>query len=240
MRRFRTRVDGDRHQLPALANAGFHVAAPDLRGYGQSELPPEVASYNIMDLVGDMVGLVAALGQNHCIIVGHDWGATVAWGSQRRNFTATQEQPFDAGCASVRAMHPATGRIHICCNRAGACSTTCRPTSRARALAAGSLLPQHRPQLGTASALGRSRHPRGGPVHRRSCRPFNRFTTNKGPLEAMRTSVPNLQRQVLIEGAGHWIQQERPHECQQARRPDPPTRATGSSRTPRRRASLRS
>jgi pimeloyl-ACP methyl ester carboxylesterase len=68
-----------RHQLPALAAAGFHVVAPDMRGYGQTEVPPEIASYTIMHLVGDVTGLVEALGEKQAIIVGHDWGANVAW-----------------------------------------------------------------------------------------------------------------------------------------------------------------
>ena len=68
-----------RHQLPALAAAGFHVVAPDMRGYGQTEAPPEIASYTIMHLVGDVTGLVTMLGEKQAIIVGDDWGATVAW-----------------------------------------------------------------------------------------------------------------------------------------------------------------
>jgi len=68
-----------RHQIPALADAGFHVVAPDLRGYGDSDAPPERESYSIMHLVGDMVGLVYALGEKRATIIGHDWGAGVAW-----------------------------------------------------------------------------------------------------------------------------------------------------------------
>lgn len=68
-----------RHQLAALAGAGFHAVAPDMRGYGQSAAPDDVSRYSIFDLVGDMVGLVAALGERNAIVVGHDWGAPVAW-----------------------------------------------------------------------------------------------------------------------------------------------------------------
>jgi pimeloyl-ACP methyl ester carboxylesterase len=70
-----------RHQIPAIAAAGYHAVAPDLRGYGGTDAPPERDSYTIMDLVGDMVGIVAALGEKQATIVGHDWGATVAWHS---------------------------------------------------------------------------------------------------------------------------------------------------------------
>jgi pimeloyl-ACP methyl ester carboxylesterase len=66
-------------QLPALAASGYRAVAPDMRGYGESEAPAEIAAYTIFHLVGDMVGLVAALGEREAVIVGHDWGANVAW-----------------------------------------------------------------------------------------------------------------------------------------------------------------
>jgi pimeloyl-ACP methyl ester carboxylesterase len=68
-----------RSQIPALAAAGYHAVAPDMRGYGGTDAPPERDSYTIMDLVGDMAGIVTALGESRAAIVGHDWGATVAW-----------------------------------------------------------------------------------------------------------------------------------------------------------------
>ena len=68
-----------RHQLPALAAAGFRAVAPDMRGFGRSDAPADVQAYSIMHLVGDMVGLVQELGESKAVIVGHDWGAPVAW-----------------------------------------------------------------------------------------------------------------------------------------------------------------
>lgn len=68
-----------KHQLSALAAARFRAVAPDMRGYGQSEAPADVHAYSILNLVGDMVALVASLGEREAIIVGHDWGANVAW-----------------------------------------------------------------------------------------------------------------------------------------------------------------
>jgi pimeloyl-ACP methyl ester carboxylesterase len=68
-----------RHQLTALAAAGYHAVAPDMRGYGQTSAPDDIQAYSMFHLVGDMVGLVSALGETECAIVGHDWGAPVAW-----------------------------------------------------------------------------------------------------------------------------------------------------------------
>jgi pimeloyl-ACP methyl ester carboxylesterase len=68
-----------RHQFGPLAEAGFRVVAPDQRGYGRSDHPEDVAAYSILHLVGDVVGLVHALGEERAFVVGHDWGAPVAW-----------------------------------------------------------------------------------------------------------------------------------------------------------------
>ena len=68
-----------RHQIPVLAKAGYHVVAPDQRGYGKSDKPHEIEEYNIFKLTGDIIGLVQALGKKEAIIIGHDWGAPVAW-----------------------------------------------------------------------------------------------------------------------------------------------------------------
>jgi pimeloyl-ACP methyl ester carboxylesterase len=68
-----------RHQIAALAAAGFHAVAPDMRGFGRTDAPADIGAYSIFDTVGDMVALVAALGEQRAAIVGHDWGAPVAW-----------------------------------------------------------------------------------------------------------------------------------------------------------------
>ncbi len=68
-----------RHQLPALSEAGYHAVAPDQRGYGQTDQPQPIEAYHIFHLVGDIVGLVKALGEEKAVIMGHDWGANVAW-----------------------------------------------------------------------------------------------------------------------------------------------------------------
>ena len=68
-----------RHQLPALADAGFHVVAPDMRGFGKTDAPKAVEDYDIRKLTADIAGLLDALGEKSAVVVGHDWGAAVAW-----------------------------------------------------------------------------------------------------------------------------------------------------------------
>ncbi|MEJ2578484.1 MAG: alpha/beta hydrolase [Kineosporiaceae bacterium] len=66
-----------RHQLPALASAGYRVAAMDLRGYGASDKPPR--GYDTLTLTSDVAGVIRGLGESRAVIVGHDWGAWLAW-----------------------------------------------------------------------------------------------------------------------------------------------------------------
>jgi pimeloyl-ACP methyl ester carboxylesterase len=68
-----------RHQLPALANAGFRAIAPDQRGYGLSDVPPDVHDYRIEELIADVHGLLDALELDSATFAGHDWGALVLW-----------------------------------------------------------------------------------------------------------------------------------------------------------------
>jgi pimeloyl-ACP methyl ester carboxylesterase len=68
-----------RHQLVALAEAGYHAVAPDQRGYGDTDRPEAIDQYTLFHLVGDLVGLLDALGAPTAVVAGHDWGAPVAW-----------------------------------------------------------------------------------------------------------------------------------------------------------------
>jgi pimeloyl-ACP methyl ester carboxylesterase len=70
-----------RHQIPALAEAGYRAVAVDVRGYGRSSKPLAVEDYRMVRLVADNVALVRALGEEQAVIVGHDWGAPIAWTS---------------------------------------------------------------------------------------------------------------------------------------------------------------
>ncbi|WP_309224756.1 alpha/beta hydrolase [Mycolicibacterium sp. CBMA 234] len=66
-----------RHQIPALATAGYHVLAPDQRGYGGSSRPAAVEDYDIVNLTGDLAGLLDDVGAERAVFVGHDWGSPV-------------------------------------------------------------------------------------------------------------------------------------------------------------------
>ncbi len=68
-----------RHQIPVLAQAGYHVLAPDQRGYGGSSAPEQVEAYDIHALTGDLVGLLDHVGAKQAVFIGHDWGAMVVW-----------------------------------------------------------------------------------------------------------------------------------------------------------------
>jgi pimeloyl-ACP methyl ester carboxylesterase len=68
-----------RYQLPALADAGFHAVAPDVRGYGQTDAPEPIEGYSMREQCADAVGILDALEEETAVLVGHDWGATNAW-----------------------------------------------------------------------------------------------------------------------------------------------------------------
>ncbi|MEU5882230.1 alpha/beta hydrolase [Spirillospora sp. NPDC047279] len=88
-----------RHQLTALAEAGFHAVAPDQRGYARTGGPEAVDQYSMLHLVGDAVGLLAPLGEERAFVVGHDWGAPVAWA------TAQLRPDLVRGVAALSVPH---------------------------------------------------------------------------------------------------------------------------------------
>lgn len=89
-----------RAQIPALANAGFSVLAPDLRGYNQSDIPPARDAYELPHLVADVEALVRATGESRVCLVGHDWGGVVAWAFARDHPGLLEK------LAIVNAPHP--------------------------------------------------------------------------------------------------------------------------------------
>jgi pimeloyl-ACP methyl ester carboxylesterase len=272
-----------RHQLPAIAAAGYRVVAPDMRGYAQSEVPSEIASYTIMHLVGDVTGLVEALGEKRAIVVGHDWGATVAWNTallrpDMFRAVAALSVPYrprgavpplralrqaglhtyyylyyqDVGVADAeydrdprvtlrstyfslsgdgprggpdpRMLQPGKGALDNLINPAplpswltdadldymvaditrtgfrGGLNWYRNADRNWELLAPWAGAPIQQPALFIA---GSEDHVIKGPL-------------GKEPLETQKTTVPNLRRQMIIEGAGHYIQQERPQAVNEA------------------------
>lgn len=95
-----------RHQLPVVAEAGFRAVALHMRGYGQTSAPMDVERYSISHLIGDVVAVADALSEEPAVVVGHDWGAPVAWYS-----ALTRPDRFRAvACCSVPFL-PATGDL---------------------------------------------------------------------------------------------------------------------------------
>jgi len=267
------------HQLPALAKAGFRVVAPDMRGYGDSDAPEDVQDYSLLHLVGDMVGLMAALDAREAVIVGHDWGATVAWTSamlrpdlfravaalsvpyRRRgpasptkvlraaglqNFYWMYFQPPGVAEAELQRDVPASLRRML------AMTDSVQSGDPDRTLVlpdGGGLLdlmpePVSRPDWLTeadfalmADTFRRTGFTGGLNYYRNMDRNWELLApwqdalirqpalfvagtldstiagpANRQALEALPQTVPGLRRTLMIEGAGHWIQQERPHE----------------------------
>ena len=89
-----------RHQVPVLAGRGYRVITPDLRGFGRSEQPAEVRSYSLRNVVGDITGLLDALGVPAAHVVGHDWGGAVAW------LTAIMRQDRVRTLTAISTPHP--------------------------------------------------------------------------------------------------------------------------------------
>jgi pimeloyl-ACP methyl ester carboxylesterase len=264
-----------RHQLPAVAAAGYRAVAPDMRGFGRTSAPESIEAYSIFHTVGDMVALVAALGETQAIIIGHDWGAPVAWHAALFRpdiFTAVgglsvpppgrgRERPLDAlakngiadfywqyfqtpGVAeaeferdvdfTMRALSFGAGMSLRLKEGFGFLGDPARP----RALPAWVDPRDHAYVVETYRRTGF----RGGlnwyrnidrnweltaPWHAAQIHQPAIFIA--GTKDAVVTSLiggrhvtemervlPDLRRKLLIEGAGHWIQQERPAEVNAA------------------------
>jgi len=272
-----------RHQLPVLAAAGYRAVAPDMRGYGGSDAPEAVDAYSLLHLVGDMAGLVAALGEREAVVVGHDWGAAVAWAcallrpdlfravaamsvphrprgpapplatlraAGLHNFYWLYFQP--PGVAEAEFERDPAASLRRILGAVGASRTgdAGQPLTLPEGGGFLDLMPEPVPrpdwlpeaELAAMADMFRRTGFRGGlnwyrnidrnwelmaPWQGALIRQPALFIAGQsdpviaGPmgrkgLEALPQAVPGLRRTVMIEGAGHWIQQERPDEVNAA------------------------
>ena len=166
-----------RHQVPALVAAGYHVIAPNQRGYGSSSRPTEVTDYDIAHLTGDLVALLDHYGYDDATFVGHDWGAMVVWGltllhPDRVNAVINLSLPYQerGEVPWVELMEAVLGGdfyfVHF--NRAARasptpCSTRTRPSSCATCTGRTSRPPSPQPGMAMIN-LARAETPLGEPV----------------------------------------------------------------------------
>lgn len=271
-----------RHQLAALAAAGYHAVAPDERGYGQTDRPDAAEKYTILHLVGDMVGLLDALGEKQAVIVGHDWGAPVAWNAalmrpDRFRAVAGMSVPYTPrgpeSLLSLMRRFAGEGFYMVAFQQPGLAEATLQQDVRrtVRSLlyaASGDAPPEHRWQPVTpggnflAAAIDPPALPAwlteadvdfytaefertgftGGLNWYRAIdlsweltAPFAGATISQpamfiggredgvlsfpgmaGVVSSLSTTVPGLRQTLLIDGCGHWVQQERPSEVNTA------------------------
>ena len=270
-----------RHQLVALAEAGYHAVAPDQRGYGQTDKPQAIDQYTQLHMVGDIVGLLDALGEETATIVGHDWGAPVAWNSAllrpdrfprvvgmsvpygpRGDFQPTAglkaafgdnffyilyfqepgkaeaELEADVDRTMRGLLYSASGDIERPVE-----AVTPRPAATTKFLD-GMVVPEKLPawltekdvqffvnefkQSGFRGGLNwyrnldRNWELMGAWRNAKVTVPALFITGEKdvvrtfAPEDTIRQNVPNLKDLVLVPGAGHWVQQERPAEVNAA------------------------
>ena len=267
-----------RHQLKAVSEAGFRAVAPDMRGYGGTQSPEPVDQYTLFHLVGDMAELVKALGETKAVIVGHDWGAPVAWHAALWRpdlFTAVCamsvpysppgyidilsaleklgindfylqyfQKPGVAEAELQQDIRSALRRLYF--TASGDMTDTSKGFGR---LPGGTLLgntadTEKLPawmsetdldyyagefaRAGFRGGLSWYRNLRrnwelGGPWRGQPIRQPSlfiagsrdgvlRFPAAKAQLEAYPKTLPGLRGSHILEGAGHWVQQERPAE----------------------------
>ncbi|HWF31162.1 MAG TPA: alpha/beta hydrolase [Solirubrobacteraceae bacterium] len=244
-----------RHQIPALAAAGFRVVAPDMRGFGRSSLPREVESYDVVTLCADMTGLLDQLGEQSAIFVGHDWGANVVWQlalqqPQRVRAVAGLSVPFmpRAPAAPIPIMRRHLGEdFYIVWFQepgvadAALAQDVRRTLTTSRQWTAGWAedggrreLPEWLPEqeldvyveaferTGFTGGLNWYRNidrnwELSEPFAKRRIEQPAMFLTgeldpvrNFMPAEAMNGWVTDLRAEIVVEGAGHWVQQQAP------------------------------
>lgn len=254
-----------RHQIGPLADAGHHVVAPDLRGYGSTTArkrsPERTETFDVEHLTADVVCLLDVLGAERAVLVGHDWGADLAWKTallhpERVRAVAGLSVPFipRSPTPPIDLLRRRLGEdfYMVWFQRRGeadeALARDVRRTLTARELwsrewAQRTDQPERPPWLDEADlahyvrAFARTGFTGGlsyyrnmdrnwellAPYAERRIEPPALFVTGSrdpvatfAPHQAMEGWVTDLRDVVILEGAGHWIQQERPEEVTQA------------------------
>ncbi|MGI9333126.1 MAG: alpha/beta fold hydrolase [Gammaproteobacteria bacterium] len=268
-----------RHQLGPVAAAGFKVVAPDVRGYGGSDKPDPIAAYDMENMTADVAGIIDTMGATQATLVGHDWGAPIAWNTAAlypdrvRAVVALSVPHARRGPMSSLQLWKKIYRgrffYQIYFQTPGVAEAELEADVRASLkklffAASGDAPPDtwlmHKPadarmldglpdpdpfpawmsaedldyyvsqfeRSGFTGALNRYRNlerdwarlPQLGDLKVEQPALFIAgtkeivfsFVPGADLIENMRASVPNLEKVHLIEGAGHWIQQERPGE----------------------------
>jgi pimeloyl-ACP methyl ester carboxylesterase len=268
--------------MAPLAAAGYHVLAPDMRGYGGTDAPADVAAYDIEHLVADMASIVDEAGRERAVIVGHDWGAVVAWHAallrpDRFRAVAALSVPHfgrpPAPPLTIWKQRYGDNFYYILYHQAPGVAEReydADPEGLLRMLYASPDSPREPPSItsphhGAGGFIGRWGRPRELPAwltaedleyyvaefrragFRGGLNYYRNFDRNWQLLQAqhpvvavpalfiagerdpvvahlgrdeverrMRPLVPDLRHIEWIEGAGHWIQQERPAACNRA------------------------
>jgi pimeloyl-ACP methyl ester carboxylesterase len=250
-----------RHQLPALADAGYRAIAPDLRGYGRSSAPREIEAYSFEAVCGDFIGLLDGLGEDRAAFVGHDWGAAVTWQlalerPDRVAAVAGLSVPFAprAPAPPISLLRRALGEDFyiVWFQEPGVAETALerdvrRTLTTTRAWTAAWGQGDDRPPLpawlteeelqvyvetfertGFSGGLNyyrnidRNWERNAALAERRIEQPALFITGSRDPVqqfmpaEAMDGWVTDLRGVIEVEGAGHWVQQERPDEVNDA------------------------
>ncbi len=245
-----------RRQIPALAGAGYRVIAPDMRGFGASTIPAEVEAYNVLELCGDLRGLLDAAGEEQAIFIGHDWGAFAVWSlaayfPERVRAVAGLSVPFipraPAPPIPILRRHLGEDFYMVWFQQPGiADEALARDVRRTLTTsrqwtadwAAEEPAEPRRPEWLSEeelqvyiAAFERTGFTGGLNWYRNMDRnweltePFKDsrveapalFLTgeldpvrNFMPAEAMRGRVTDLRREIVVPGAGHWVQQQAP------------------------------
>jgi pimeloyl-ACP methyl ester carboxylesterase len=275
-----------RHQLPALADAGYRAVAPDMRGYGLTDRPPAIDQYTLFHLVGDVLGVIDALGEETAVVGGHDWGAVVAWHAallrpdrvrgvvglsvpfrRRGPVRPTQAMPAtpdavfyqryfqDPGVAEAELERDPTASVRaLLVGLSGDAPGASPPPEMVRRggafldafdLARGAL-PRWLTEADVeiqAEQLARTGFRGGLAWYRNMDRNWEllapyagarvtvpalyvagdrdlvvRFPGVEGAISSLQDTVPRLAGRLMLEGCGHWTQQERPGEVNAALR----------------------